>query len=538
MIALGARPGDRLCVYDLPNGRVGCEAILAGDDQLALEKPIGWEPEIVISPDATSHFLTVIINLPDIHENRALALTARLYPMDGPAPAAAAMSLVACTNDRCEYQTTLVSDSPVLEGYLLVGESQDTPGAVGTNPRQAVTEFAIGGNPVRIRALLSPTEARDVRIRALLAPREMRNEGLRSRRVRIRALLAPAASTDGQVMVYPDETILKPDMEWSFTLQPATRLPAQLPWATPVGRAYWLTASDNIKELGLGQSSITFEYLRSDVPAGEEAFVRMYFWEKETAEKCPHKQMPCWRLLENQESHPEYNLISARLQGPGLYALFSHYELPLQPGWNLIGYPVQTANVPTATRPISLVLASIAGDYSIVYGYDAADMRDPWKLYTPQYNVQSDLAALDFGRGYWLCVTATQPITLHLRGSFPDLGAEKPSATPVFPAGTLPGRQPVTFYGHVTPSASFAPKAGLKVVAKVDGKECGQGQTYADSQGIAYQITLEGNAPDGVNRCGQGSKFVFYVDGRAMAMKTALSQCGIEVVDLAPASAR
>ena len=75
------------------------------------------------------------------------------------------------------------------------------------------------------------------------------------------------------------------------------------------------------------------------------------------------------------------NYASARLQGPGLYALMTSIEIPLQPGWNLIGYPVQTAGVPTATRPISDVLASISGDYSVVYGYDATDTRDPWKLY-------------------------------------------------------------------------------------------------------------------------------------------------------------
>jgi hypothetical protein len=414
------------------------------------------------------------------------------------------------TDSQIIYSGLITTTQPVLEGYVWIGNPSDL-----LDPRQAITEFAIGGNPVRIRALRAPADPRNVRIRAL--------------RVRIRALRAPAASADGQVMVYPDEEKLPLDKEWSFTLQPATRLPAELRWATPVGRAYWLTASENIRQEDFGRSSITFEYLKSDVPAGEEAFVHMYLWEE--AEKR-------WRLIESQQNYPEYNLVSAPVKRPGLYALFAHYDISLQPGWNLIGYPVQTAGVPTTTRPISDILASIAGDYSIVYGYDAADARDPWKLYAPRPDVQSDLAALDFGRGYWLCITATQPITLHLRGTLPGVGAEKPASAPVFPSGTLPGRQPVTFHGHVTASASYAPKAGQKVVAKVDGKECGQGQTYADNQGIAYQITLGGNDPAGANRCGQGSKFVFYVDGREMAAKTALSQCGIEVVDLAPASAR
>ena len=278
IVALGARPLDRLCVYDLPNGRVGCEAILAGDDQLKMEAPEGWKPEIIISPNATSRSLKVSVKLPDVKENRAITLTARLYPMDGPAPSAKTMVGVGCTNQLCEYRTTLTSDSPVLEGYVLVGESKGAPGAVGTNPRQAITEFAIGGNPVRIRAMRSPTDPRNVRIRAM--------------RVRIRAMRAPATSADGQVMVYPDEEqeALSLDKEWSFTLQPATRLPAEIPWATPVGRAYWLTASDNIRNQDFGQSSITFEYLRSDVPAGEEAFIRMYFWEENPGSARPRRR--------------------------------------------------------------------------------------------------------------------------------------------------------------------------------------------------------------------------------------------------------
>ncbi len=50
LLARGARPGDRLCVYDLGASRLGCETITAGDTELALVAKPGWQPEITITP--------------------------------------------------------------------------------------------------------------------------------------------------------------------------------------------------------------------------------------------------------------------------------------------------------------------------------------------------------------------------------------------------------------------------------------------------------------------------------------------------------
>ena len=447
VVAHGARPGDRLCVYDLPNGRVGCEAILAGDDQLVMEQPADWAPEIILSPDATSRALTVTVSLPDIQANRALTLTARLYPQDGPALAAVKLDPVGCAAGQCAYRTMLTSDSPVLEGYVLVGESKGVLGAVGTNPRQAITEFAIGGNPVRIRTMHSPADARNVRIRSM--------------HVRIRSMHAPATSADGQVMVYPDEQSLPSDTEWSFTLQPATRLPAEIPWATQIGRAYWLSASKNITDFG--HSSLTFEYLRSDVPAGEEAFIRMYTWDAAAQ---------VWTPLEEQKNDPEYHLISARLRGPGLYALFSHYDIPLQPGWNLIGYPVQ------GSRQITDALASIAGKYSMVFGFDdTGSPAEPWKAYVPGAgDWTTDLREFRFGRGYWIRVTdpgaGKEGIVLHLKGN-PET-TQPPTAT--LAADTLPN-PPAIYFGTLrNDRAGFTLAPGPAVQAYVGDALCGEGQ--------------------------------------------------------------
>ena len=56
--ARGARPGDRLCVFEPERDRQGCETITAGDDLLRLVSVPDWQPEIVVSP-VTSTTITV-----------------------------------------------------------------------------------------------------------------------------------------------------------------------------------------------------------------------------------------------------------------------------------------------------------------------------------------------------------------------------------------------------------------------------------------------------------------------------------------------
>ncbi len=500
--ARGARPNDRLCVYDLINGQVGCEAITPGDDQLEMQQPAGWQPQIIISPEST-RTLQISVTLPNNAANAALTLTARLYPTDGPAPAPITLTHQGCLQDGCVYGASLTSAAPVLEGYVLVGETQGL--GLGTNPRQAVAEFAVGGNPVRIGAIGASNNPRSVRMRGL--------------RVRMRGLRAPAASVDGQVMVYPDEEQFGADREWSFTLQPATWLQDPISYATPIGRAYWLAASEPITDFG--RSSIAFEYLQSDVPAGEEAFIHLYFWEANAK---------TWRILDGQKLDLEHNLISARLVGPGLYALFSHIDITLQPGWNLLGYPVQTAGVPAAARPISAVLASIAGSYSAVYGFDAADAADSWKLYAPVPGPRNDLATLEFSHGYWIHITATEPITLHLRGAFP--GGESLGATPTTPTAWTrkqPLRPPLTLYGLVNTSPKFAPAAGMSVLALVDGAVCGRGRTRAETTGLVYEVTVAASDSTAVARCGSlGKNVLLFVGGQAMSPRIPWSDNGLQ----------
>ncbi|MFH1926992.1 MAG: hypothetical protein ABIK79_02280, partial [Chloroflexota bacterium] len=73
---------------------------------------------------------------------------------------------------------------------------------------------------------------------------------------------------------------------------------------------------------------------------------------------------------------------------------------PLHPGWNLVGYPLQDA------QPIAEALASIEGNYTLVYTQDPSDQADPWKTFDPAAPPWSnELTQMVPGRGYWILVT-------------------------------------------------------------------------------------------------------------------------------------
>lgn len=85
----------------------------------------------------------------------------------------------------------------------------------------------------------------------------------------------------------------------------------------------------------------------------------------------------------------------------------SSTSIALAPGWNLIGWPSDNAT------PVATALAGIAGSYDAVYGFDATDGTDPWKLYGPSLpSYANDLALVDTGRGYW--IRATSACTLQV----------------------------------------------------------------------------------------------------------------------------
>ena len=74
--------------------------------------------------------------------------------------------------------------------------------------------------------------------------------------------------------------------------------------------------------------------------------------------------------------------------------------IDLRAGWNLVGYPAQSA------RPVAEALASIDGSYTQVQTFDPTDPADPWKIYDVDLPVYAnDLALMEPGRAYWIHVT-------------------------------------------------------------------------------------------------------------------------------------
>ncbi|MBI1299676.1 hypothetical protein GC175_32525 [bacterium] len=142
-------------------------------------------------------------------------------------------------------------------------------------------------------------------------------------------------------------------------------------------------------------------------------------------------------------------------------------SLPIA-GWNLFGYPLQR------TLPVTEALASIAGKYNRVFGYEPADPSSPWKMYDPTLQAPFDsllneLTEMVFAQGYWL--RTTEAVTLTLPG---DNGAILAAD-----AATLRALPPATLYGYL-PSHLHA---GQPVEAWIGATRCGVGVTNAVEDG-------------------------------------------------------
>ncbi len=223
------------------------------------------------------------------------------------------------------YAGTFQLDEPALVGVIQVWV--DEPG----QRREVVTDYVIGGNPARIWSGGAQIWSGGGRIW--------------SGGARIWSGGAPVASADGQVVLYsPDHSY---GAEWFLTVQASSAAPPQ--WATLVGKAYRVSASGNAPNID--NMSIAFSYLGSDVPPGEEPWLRVYYLNGAT-----------WRQLSTRLDTTN-NMASARVQGPGVYALMSSIEIPLYgPGWDIFGYPI------LETRPVTEALISISGFYTTVHG--------------------------------------------------------------------------------------------------------------------------------------------------------------------------
>jgi hypothetical protein len=113
------------------------------------------------------------------------------------------------------------------------------------------------------------------------------------------------------------------------------------------------------------------------------------------------------KVMDGQRGYWLLTTSAVDLTAVGLRPLTT--DITLCVGWNLIGYPAPLE------RAVQDVLAPISGKYNLVYGYDAADTGDPWKVYDPVFPVGNTLETMQPGWGYWIHMTQSATLTVHSR---------------------------------------------------------------------------------------------------------------------------
>jgi len=405
--AWGARLGGRLCMYEPTRNRLGChDPIAQGDEQLRVYQIEDWQPDIVVTP-VTSR--TIRINVINAPANEPLH--ARLYPSGeklAPGKNEQRLTEVSAPGSSRMYSGTFELAEPVIQGYvhIWVDEAESDT----TARRELVVDYAMGGNP---------------------GGRRSRSGGRRSRSGGRRSRSSPAVSSDGQVMLFGD------NLEFAegefYTMQTATNAGDVPAWTTPVGQAYRISASPNAPDLE--KTSISIGYQQSDVPDGEEQWLKIYY-------------RPFggeWQRLENTLLDTNQKMASAPTQGPGLYMIMSSIEVPLtRVGWNLFSYPVSVED----GRPVEEAMASIQNESWLLYSYEPETSADGWTIYANNYPDVPDelqpllhtLERLHFAQGYWMYVT--RALSVYLKGA----SQEEEEYNNALVSGIAP-EPPATFYG-------------------------------------------------------------------------------------------
>jgi hypothetical protein len=305
-------------------------------------------------------------------------------------------------------------------------------------------------------------------------------------------------------------------------------LPALPPGRTAIGEGYNLLATPGAPML---EGSIAFEYLGSDVLAagGNESNLTIYFWDETE-----------WTALHTVRD-PYYNLMSARSQGPGIYALMSSVQIPLEAvGWNLIAYPVQE------TQPVEEALASIDGKYTQVLGHRIINGQGylwAWDSYIPDlppiFQRFNTLHELRFGKGYF--VNATETTTIHLPHDPPQSMAEMAEMEEAIAdeLASMPKQTPATYFGTVEPSENFTPAADMPVIARVGDTVCGEARTQEVDGQVIYMVMVAGNEAGVSEGCGtMGSTVTFQVDGQMQMTMAVWDDSAPHELDLRSAAQR
>ncbi|MBN1887877.1 MAG: VCBS repeat-containing protein [Thermoflexales bacterium] len=469
----GAEAGDRLCVLG-PYGQgegtayAGCvEALSAQSRSVPLSPVVGWRPALVVQ-SVTSRTLAVTVTL----AVSAADLQVQVFPAYG-APTATAVTAPAApmyplSPTQSAVFTQLVTlDEPAFEGWVRAW----VPGAGPV--REALSQF-----------FLSPPWGPNMR--------GGYGGNTRAWGANKRQLGAPAASGDGQVTIFNTQDIFADT--GTVSLQALGSLPDLPAWLTLVGQGYRFVSGQVFSR------TITFDYLQREAPAGYEHTLHVYHLPDGGAD---WQRLPT--NLDTSMNRATATMPDNAANGQGVYALLSTVDMPpLQAGWNQFGYPLPGA------REVASALASIEGAYSAVYHYDT--LAALWRLHDEAVGREhpdlaglvNDLAALEFGRSYWLYATAA--VTPYLGVTVEGEGR---SAARVL--AEQPGQPPATLYGLITPTAGFSPAAGDLVTVSIDGVVCGEGQVSQVAGVLAYKLHLQAGCG------GPGKTLVFAVNGQVMA---------------------
>jgi len=171
-------------------------------------------------------------------------------------------------------------------------------------------------------------------------------------------------------------------------------------------------------------------------------------------------------------------------------------------GWNLFSYPLRTP------QSIPEALASVTGCYATVYGYDATDEDDPWRVYdvdAPSY--ANSLDVLTFGNGYWISVT--HPITVYF-GS-PELQAASTA---------IPPQVPATYYGEVVGG-----RVGQEVTAWVGDTLCGRSEVVQYDHQPVYAVHVVAEDGGTVGCGAPGREVTFHVDSQVITSTVPWDSC-------------
>jgi hypothetical protein len=451
VLARGARPGDRLCVYELdahdlagnPAPRLGCATIQPGNTTLQLETRADWQPDVTIAPLNNT---SVRVTAGHISLSPGQSLRARLYPVNGPVSGEQTLAL-----SGVQYMASFTLPQPAPAGYAHIWVDEPD------RRREIVVAYGLGGSPTR-RSIDSG---------------------------------APVLSPDGQALLYGRNLDFAAGQ--FYTLQLATRIPSRPAGARLVGQAYRLSASAGAPDLS--SASINFSYLGRDVPAGQNNpdWLKIYYLPPSGG---------AWQALPTEVDVTTNNAV-ASTRGAGLYALMIGIEIPLYQGVNYVVYPVE------GSQPVRQALQSIEGAYMLVSTTAPGDggAHRTFEPGLPDNDPYNTLKQLEFGAVYAIAVSRNVILRLDASGDAPTSAASAMStaASPVAPA---------TFDGTLLHGASIALSPGLPVIARVNGVICGGGHTVARNGQVRAIVQVAADGPAAPGCGGPGREVTFQAGAR------------------------